>query len=53
MEGEKYRYMLVHDDPVLWHRVKVMVASRKTTIKAILIETLEKAVDEFEEELDL
>lgn len=50
MAEEKYRYMLVYDDPVLWHRVKVMVAERKTTIKAVLIGALEKAVDEFEEE---
>ena len=53
MIEEKYRYMLVHDDAVLWHRVKVMVAARKTTIKAVLIEALEKAVDKFEEEADL
>jgi len=53
MAEEKYRYMLVHDDHVLWHRVKIMVAARKTTIKAVLIKALEEAVDKFEEEVDL
>ena len=53
MAEEKYRYMLVHDDSVLWHRVKIMVAARKTTIKAVLIKALEEAVDKFEEEVDL
>ena len=52
-EYEKSRYMLVHDDPVLWHRVKIMVAARKTSIKAVLIKALEEAVEKFEEEIEI
>lgn len=50
MARDRVVYMLAHDDPVLWYRLKVMVATKKTSIKAVILDALEKAVNDFEEE---
>lgn len=41
-----YTLKEVHDN--LWHRVKIMAATQQKTIKAIIIELLTKAVNDFE-----
>ena len=42
-------YMLMHNDPELWEKLLILVAKKKTNIKALILKLLREEIKKNEE----